>query len=125
MVMKSPPVMSPYLISELMAGAIQSPQTTPDQRKLAVQITTRLDGEKPLFEQVRQDAKQLLNMSDSQLLGARALTILNDLATQAQNAYTGQLDPSTGQSDGGALWIYGNLQRLATFDFRQYPAPAQ
>lgn len=125
MVMKSPPVMSPYLISELMAGAIQSPQTTPDQRKLAVQITTRLDGEKPLFEQVRQDAKQLLNMSDSQLLGARALTILNDLATQAQNAYTGQLDRSTGQSDGGALWIYGNLQRLATFDFRQYPAPAQ
>lgn len=117
--------MSTYLISELMAGAIQSPQTTPDQRKLAVQITTRLDGEKPLFEQVRQDAKQLLNMSDSQLLGARALTILNDLATQAQNAYTGQLDPSTGQSDGGALWIYGNLQRLATFDIRQYPAPAQ
>jgi hypothetical protein len=45
--------------------------------------------------------------------------------TLAQNAYTGQLDPSTGQSDGGALWIYGNLQRLATFDIRQYPAPVQ
>jgi eukaryotic-like serine/threonine-protein kinase len=109
-----------YLISEHMAGAIQSPQTTPDQRKLAVQINTRLDEEKRLFEQVQQDAKQVLSLSDTQVLGARALTILNDLATQAQNAYTGQLDPSTGQSVGGALWIYGNLQRLATFDIRQY-----
>jgi hypothetical protein len=114
-----------YLISEHMAGAIQSPQTTPDQRKLAVQINTRLDEEKRLFEQVQQDAKQVLSMSETQLLGARALTILNDLATQAQNAYAGQLDPSTGQSDGGALWIYGNLQRLATFDIRQYAAPTQ
>jgi serine/threonine protein kinase len=109
-----------YLISEHMAGAIQSPQTTPDQRKLAVQINTRLDEEKRLFEQVQHDAKQVLNLSDTQVLGAHALTILNDLATQAQNAYTGQLDPSTGQSNGGALWIYGNLQRLATFDIRQY-----
>jgi hypothetical protein len=109
-----------YLISEHMAGAIQSPQTTPDQRKLAVQINTRLDQEKHFFEQVQQDAKQMLNLSDTQVLGSRALTILNDLAMQAQNAYTGQLDPSTGQSDGGALWMYGNLQRLATFDIRQY-----
>jgi serine/threonine protein kinase len=109
-----------YLISEHMAGAIQSPQTTPDQRKLAVQINARLDEEKGLFEQMLHDAKQVARMSDTQLLGAQALTILDDLATQAQNAYSGQLDPSTGQSEGGALWIYGNLQRLAAFNVRQY-----
>jgi hypothetical protein len=114
-----------YLISEHMAGAILSPLTTPDQRKLAVQINTRLDNEKRMFKQIQQDAKQLLQMSDSQLLGTQALTLLNDLATQAQNAYSGQLDPTTGQSDGGSLWIYGNLQRLASFDIRQYPPPAQ
>jgi eukaryotic-like serine/threonine-protein kinase len=108
------------LISEHMAGAIQSPQTTPDQRKLAVQINTRLDEEKGLFEQMQFDAKQVFHMSDSQLLEAQALTLLNDLATRAQNAYSGQLDPSTGLSEGGALWIYGNLQRLAAFDVRQY-----
>src|SRR5207237_10362051 len=108
-----------YLISEHMAGAIQSPQTTPDQRKLAVQINARLDEEKGLFEQVQQDAKQVLSLSDTQMLGTRALTILDDLATQAQNAYSGQLNPSTGQSEGGALWIYGNLQRLTAFDVRQ------
>jgi serine/threonine protein kinase len=109
-----------YLISEHMAGAIQSPQTTSDQRKLAVQINARLDDEKSLFEQVQRDAQHVLRMSDMQVLGAQALTILNDLATQAQNAFSGQLDPSTGQSEGGALWIYGNLQRLAAFDVRQY-----
>jgi len=109
-----------YLISEHMAGAIQSPQTTPDQRKLAVQINSRLDEEKGLFEQAQHDAKQVLRMSDTQILEAQALTLLDDLATQAQNAYSGQLDPSTGQSEGGALWIYGNLQRLAVFDVRQY-----
>jgi hypothetical protein len=59
-------------------------------------------------------------MTNTQLLGVQALTILNDLATQAQNVYSGQLDPSTGQSEGGALWIYGNLQRLAAFDVRPY-----
>ena len=109
-----------YLISEHMAGAIQSPQTTPDQRTLAVQINARLDEEKGLFEQIQHNAKQVLRMSDTQMLGAQALTLLDGLATQAQDAYSGQLDPSTGQSEGGALWIYGNLQRLAAFDVRQY-----
>jgi hypothetical protein len=103
-----------------MAGAILSPQTTPDQRKLAVQINARLDEEKGLFEQIQHDAKQVERLSATQVLGTQALTILNDLATQAQNAYSGQLDPSSGQSEGGALWIYGNLQRLAAFDVRPY-----
>ncbi len=103
-----------------MAGAIQSPQTTNDQRTLAKEINTRLDEEKGLFEQAQRDAKQLLHMNDAQLLSSQALTLLDDLAAQAQNAYSGQLDPSTGQSQDGALWIYGNLQRLAAFDVRQY-----
>jgi hypothetical protein len=89
-------------------------------RKLAVQINFRLDEEKGLFEQVQHDAQQVLTLSDTQVLGAQALTLPDDLATQAQNAYSGQLDPSSGQSEGSALWIYGNVQRLAAFDVRQY-----
>jgi hypothetical protein len=111
-----------YLISEHMVGAIQSSQTTPDQRKLAVKINMGLDDVRRLFEQIHQDAKQLINMSNAQLLQLPALALLNDLAKQAQYAYTGQPNPSTGQSDGGALWIYGNLQRLTAFDIRQYTA---
>ncbi|MBV9709795.1 MAG: hypothetical protein JO011_02625 [Ktedonobacteraceae bacterium] len=104
-----------YLISEHMAGAIQSAQTTPDQRKLAVQINTKLDEVKLLCEEVRHDAKQLLSMSNAQLLQPGAQVMLNELATRAQYAYTGQ-------HDGGALWIYNNLQRLAAFDVRPYVA---
>jgi hypothetical protein len=111
-----------YLISEHMAGAIQSSQTTPDQRKLAVQINTRLDEVKRLYEQIQHDAKQLLNMNKAQLLQPATQAQLNDLATQAQYAYTGQLDLSTGQPIGGALWIYNNLQHLATLDIRPYAA---
>lgn len=113
-----------YLMSEHMAGAIQSPQTTSDQHTLAVRINTGLDGVKRLFEQVRQDAKRLLLMNNAQVLQPSTLVLLNDLVTQAQYAYTGQIDPSTGHADGGALWIYGNLQLLASFDVRQFVASA-
>ena len=114
-----------YLISEHMAGAIQSPQTTSDQRQLAVQINTGIDGVKRLIEQVQQETKRLLSMSQSQLLQPSTQALLNDLATQAQGAYSGQIDPSTGQPQGGALLIYGNLQRLAAFEVRPFVVPGQ
>lgn len=110
-----------YLISEHMGGAIESPQTTPDQKALAIKINKALDAEVSILNQARNDAKQLLAMSRTQLLQPAALAILNDLAAQAQNAYTGQINPTTGQSDGGALWTYNNLQRLVAFDIRPYP----
>ena len=111
-----------YLISEHMAGAILSSQTTPDQRKLAVQINAKLDQLTHLCAQVQHDAKQLLSMSDAQLLQPAAQALLNDMATQAQYAYTGQLNLSTAQPDGGALWIYNNLQHLAAFYIKPYVA---
>ncbi|HEY6543216.1 MAG TPA: serine/threonine-protein kinase [Ktedonobacteraceae bacterium] len=110
-----------YLISEHMGGAIESPQTTPDQKILAIKINQALDVEISILGQARQDAKQLLGMTRTQLLQPAALAILNDLATQAQNAYTGQINPTTGQSEGGTLWTYNNLQRLVAFDVRPYP----
>src|SRR5581483_1990308 len=116
-----PPPGYVYLISEHMGGAIESPQTTPDQKALAIKINNALDTEISVLGQARQDAKQLLAMSGKQLLQPDALAILNDLAAQAQNAYTGQINPTTGQSDGGALWTYNNIQRLVAFDIRPYP----
>ena len=53
-----------------------------------------------------------------QLRQPAALSLLNDLASQAQDAYTGQINPSNGQPEDGALWTYDNLQRLVTFDIR-------
>lgn len=114
-----------YLLSEHMSGAIQSLQATASQRKLAIQINRGLDEGKRVLEQIEQDARQLVHMNQAQLGQASNLSILDDLATQAQDAYAGQLDPSTGQSTNGALWIYQNIQRLATFDIRAYRAAGQ
>ena len=110
-----------YLISEHMGGAIESPQTTPNQKALAIKINSAIDVEISILSQARQDARQLLAMTNTQLFQPATLVILNDLAAQTQNAYTGQINPTTGQSEGGALWTYNNLQRLVAFDIRPYP----
>lgn len=114
-----------YLISEHMSGAVQSPLTTSDQKKLAIQVNQGLDEIKRIMQQMEQDARQLVRMSQSQLMQSSTLSLLNDLVTQAQDAYTGQLDPATDQSTSGALWIYENIQRLATLAIRAYRAPGQ
>jgi hypothetical protein len=79
---------------------------------------------KEVFGQVHQDAKLLVQMTAAQLLQPSSLSILNDLVMQAQNAYAGQLDPSTGASEGGAVWIYGNIERLVTFDVMPFASPS-
>jgi hypothetical protein len=107
-----------YLIEDHMNGALLAPQTTAGQRQLGLQISRELDSVKNEVTRVTQDARQLVRLTDAQLLQAPALARLDDLATQAQDAYTGQ-------PEGGALLIYGNLQRLAAFDIRPYVAPAQ
>jgi hypothetical protein len=38
----------------------------------------------------------------------------------AQLAYSGQIDPLTGQAQGGALWIYSNIQRMANFEVKPH-----
>jgi serine/threonine protein kinase len=112
-----------YLVQTHLNGAILAPQATAAQHRLAVQINGGIDNARRALTRVYQDAKRLLPMTDAQLLKTSSLAILDDMATQAQYAYTGQPDPSTGISQGGALWIYDNLQRLATFEVAPYTAP--
>jgi hypothetical protein len=113
-----------YLIGLHLNGAVLSPQATPDQRTLAGQIDAAMNKLKDVFGQVHQDAKLLVQMTDRQLLQSSSLSILNDLVMQAQNGYAGQLDPTTGASQGGAIWIYGNLERLVTFDVMRFASPS-
>lgn len=109
-----------YLIQTHLNGAILSPQATRDQHQLAIQINGAIDSARQSLNSVYQDAKQLFVLTDAQLLLPSSLATLDDLATQAQYAYTGQPNPSTGTTQGGSLWIYNNFQRLATFDVEQY-----
>jgi hypothetical protein len=73
-----------------------------------------------LLEHVRMDAKQLLMMSDAQLLSQTSLLMLDDLETQAFYAYTGQIDPATNQLQSGVVQIGYDLERLATLDVTPY-----
>jgi hypothetical protein len=43
-----------------------------------------------------------------------ALTLLNDMVTNATSAYVGQFDPATGGNINGVTWIHNELQGLAT-----------
>ncbi|HZR39691.1 MAG TPA: serine/threonine-protein kinase [Ktedonobacteraceae bacterium] len=119
---ESPPGYT-YLIQLHMNGAILSPQTTSQQHQTAIQINGGLDNVRNLLTHVYQDARQLVRMTNDEILQPAALTLLDDMATQAQYAYTGQSNPSTGTSQGGAIWIYNNLQRLASFEVTPYSQP--
>ncbi|HEY0755832.1 MAG TPA: serine/threonine-protein kinase [Ktedonobacteraceae bacterium] len=117
-----PPPGYVYLVQTHLNGALLSPQTTADQHQLAIAINANLDNVRRALVQMYQDVRQLVNMPDAQLLQAPALSLLDDMVTQAQYASTGQPNPITGTSQGGALWIYNNLQRLATFNLAAYKA---
>ena len=103
-----------------MAGVIQSPGATSNQRALALQINTAINNVKTWLVQVRQDAEQLLHMQNAQLTQLSGLAILGDLEAQARYAYAGRTDPASGQMQQGAAWIYDNVERLATFDVTPY-----
>ena len=66
------------------------------------------------LEAVKKDAITLLN--DQQLNQPNTLSTFNDLADNAEFAYSGQVDPITLQvQHNGVVQIYDEIQRLATF----------
>ncbi len=105
-----------YHINKHLQGIINAPGVTPEQKQLATQIDKDINNLSSWLEKVRSDAKQLVSMSDSQLLSQNSLAILNDLENYAGYTSNGQFDPNTNQTMGGVLRIHQNIQRLATFD---------
>lgn len=97
-----------------------TPQATSAQRQLAWQISSGIDESWRLLTRVYRNARRLVFLTNAQLLDKAALTFLDDLATRAQYAYTG---PATGNSQGGSIWIYDHIQRLAAFDVTPDIAP--
>ena len=66
------------------------------------------------LEQVRQDAKQLANMSNTQIATSAAASLLTDLVGHANSAFAGQLDPATNAQQEGATWVHDAMPQLAT-----------
>jgi serine/threonine protein kinase len=109
-----------YLLSSHLAGAVLSPDATQEQRDRSAQIHRAIDQVKNWLEQIHQDAKQLVAMNSQQLGQPQALSLLDDMVTQAEHAYNGETNPLTGQQQGGAIWICGNIQLMAAFTLLPY-----
>ena len=97
-----------------LVGYTHSPGVTADQKQLANKIDAMLIAVQALLWKVHGDAAQLAKMSDTALLAPQALSLLNDMETNANNAFVGQPDPSTGSVQGGVNEIHDELQLRAT-----------
>jgi hypothetical protein len=63
---------------------------------------------------------QLVKMSNKELEQPSSLSLLNDMASQALDAFAGRIDPSTGEVQEGVIQAHYNIQRLATFNITAY-----
>lgn len=105
-----------------LSALLASPYSTQQQSELAGKINTALNSINSNLRQVEKDASKLVQMTNQQLLASGAISTLNDLALQAANAYIGQIDPTTGIRQNGAVWVYDSIQQLAMFTITKYPA---
>ncbi|WP_376795941.1 hypothetical protein [Thermogemmatispora sp.] len=97
-------------------GVVQSPGSTREQAELAQQINEALNKVQALYQQIRQEAIQLVHMSGNQLRQPAALALLDTLVKQAQDAFVGQFDPQTGELQDGVTQIHYAIERLATLN---------
>ena len=105
-----------YHIGIHLNGLVQSPGASTAQKQLATHIDGAINKVQTLLEQVHQDAKKLFAMDAAQLVQTSALSILDDMVTNAQLAFTGQFDPTSGNVQNGVTQIHYAIALLATMD---------
>ncbi|HEU5228639.1 MAG TPA: hypothetical protein VFU49_12565 [Ktedonobacteraceae bacterium] len=105
-----------------LGALIGSPYSTQQQNTLAGKIDAELNKVNASLLLVQKDTRQLVHMTDTQLLAQTAVPLLDDLVTQADNAYIGRVNASTGNRDGGAVWIYDHIQQLAVLTITKFSA---
>jgi eukaryotic-like serine/threonine-protein kinase len=93
------------------------PQTSEAQKALAIQIKQAIDRVNYWLQTIHDDVVKLLPMTSAQLFTPEGQSKLNEIATFANYAFAGQVDPHDQVIDG-VVQIHYNIQRLATFDIR-------
>jgi hypothetical protein len=101
-------------INTHLSGLTHAPGGTQTQSRQAIQINNHLNQVSQWLEQVRADAKRLLQMGPAQLLSQDGRLTLDDMKTQADYAYNGRLNQE------GVRQIYIEIQQLATFEVQPY-----
>jgi len=99
-------------IDHQLLNITESPDASSEMVQLASQIRDAVGNVMVLLEKVYEDAKQLNNLTNTELLLPSSQHILEDMENQANYAYNGQTKLSAQE---GVVWIYSNVQRLATF----------
>ena len=116
---QTPPGYIAHILRHL-NGLINAPGSTLATRQVAAQIIDALSNVQQWLQKLRSDARQFVSMTNAQLLQPAALALLNDMVQQANNAYSGQIDPVSGAMHQGVIWIHAQAQSLATMDVYQY-----
>ena len=109
-----------YHIDLHLNGVLTSPGATQYQRNLAIQINAGINNVDGWLVQIHHDAIQLARMNDTQLALPSSLALLKDMATQANNAYKGHIDSSTGHQQIGVTQVFRLVQQLASFEVKPY-----
>ncbi|HEY6542441.1 MAG TPA: hypothetical protein VIZ18_15970 [Ktedonobacteraceae bacterium] len=116
---QTPPGYIAHILRHL-NGLISAPGSTLATRQVAAQIIEALSNVQQWLQKLRSDARQFVLMTNAQLMQPAALALLNDMVQQANNAYSGQIDPVSGAVHQGVSWIHAQAQSLATMDVYQY-----
>src|SRR5581483_9277582 len=112
---QDPPGYLQHIVHHL-NGLLQAGGNTSQLRQEEADLITAMNNADHWLTQVRRDAQQIMKMSDQQLQQPATLNLLNDMIDNANHAYTGQLDPATGQMREGVIWIHDHMQNLATLN---------
>ncbi len=105
-----------------LTGLLNAPGSSLALRKSAATILTAMSNVRAWLEQLHDDARQIVGMANDQLSKSASLTLLNDMVDEANYAYAGQTNLSTGAVKEGVIWIHDALQALATLEVTQYVA---
>jgi hypothetical protein len=108
------------IITQYLHNMENAPGVTDDSRDHITKIISELGGVKIELEQVHQDAKRLVGMSNQQLVAATTTSLLDNLVTHANNAYVGQSNSNTGTQTGGVIGISDEIGSLASVDVGHY-----
>ena len=112
---QDPPGYLTHVLSHL-EGILNSPGVTATLRAQAQPIAASINQVNAWLQRVRDDARRLANMSDDQLFQQSASSTLDDLVTNANDAYAGSSGTTPGQARGGVTSIHSQLQHLSAMD---------
>lgn len=97
------------------------PESSAEQRALATQINQATNTVTFWFNVMRRQVLQLYHMTAAQLLGSAGRSLLDSIATYANDAFVGQINPQAQVTDG-VVQIHFEIQRMATLDVRECTA---